>query len=197
MIKTRLLLLCCTYIYICGKYFIYFLNSISGELLGVEYLFRQTGQPLQDMAPDSEATMDLLEEVEETLDEGFSEPDIQDPTIHGLLPAAREEQPAVQPATPAPQPGVRAREKPAVQPVAPGPQSVIGAREEQPAVQLVAPGPQPVVGAREEQPAVQLVAPGPQPVIAAPDDQEAGPSTSRSAPRLRVSFFLVAIEACL
>ncbi|XP_044040166.1 uncharacterized protein LOC122870220 [Siniperca chuatsi] len=62
---------------------------VSGELIGVQYLFRQTGQALQDMHPDSEETAQLIEEhdVEDggrggEEDEGFS--DItDDPHIAG------------------------------------------------------------------------------------------------------------------
>ena len=44
----------------------------TGKLFGVDYLFRQTGEPLQDMGPadpDAEETTDIIEEEEE--DEGF------------------------------------------------------------------------------------------------------------------------------
>ena len=62
-------------------------SIVSGELIGVQYLFRQTGQALQDMHPDSEQTAELIEEhdVEDHLeeDEGFS--DItEDPTLLDL-----------------------------------------------------------------------------------------------------------------
>ncbi|MED6249845.1 hypothetical protein ATANTOWER_020645 [Ataeniobius toweri] len=48
----------------------------TGELIGLQYLFRQTGQALQDMNPDSEETARLVEEhdaVVDEEDEGFSE----------------------------------------------------------------------------------------------------------------------------
>lgn len=47
---------------------------ISGELIGVQYLFQQTGQALQDMNPDSEETAELIEDLnveERDEDEGF------------------------------------------------------------------------------------------------------------------------------
>ena len=49
----------------------------------MEYLFRQTGQPLQDTAGEVD---DLLEDVpdEDTSDEGFSELQDSDPTIAAL-----------------------------------------------------------------------------------------------------------------
>ncbi|XP_052429310.1 uncharacterized protein LOC127970861 [Carassius gibelio] len=46
----------------------------TGELIGVQYLFQQTGQALQDMNPDSEETAELIEELnveERDEDEGF------------------------------------------------------------------------------------------------------------------------------
>ncbi|KAI3352043.1 hypothetical protein L3Q82_020858, partial [Scortum barcoo] len=48
----------------------------TGEPIGVEYLYRQTGQPIQDMNPDSEETDELLEDLkieEEQEDEGFED----------------------------------------------------------------------------------------------------------------------------
>ncbi|XP_023278737.1 uncharacterized protein LOC111667307 [Seriola lalandi dorsalis] len=59
-------------------------SCYTGELIGVQYLFRQTGQALQDMHPDSEETAQLIEQhdVEDKIeeDEGFS--DISDdPTV--------------------------------------------------------------------------------------------------------------------
>lgn len=66
---------------------IYFLCFFSGELIGVQYLFRQTGQALQDMHPDSGDTSQLIEEhdMEDDMEvqEGF--PDItDDPTVLDL-----------------------------------------------------------------------------------------------------------------
>ncbi|XP_055065387.2 uncharacterized protein [Misgurnus anguillicaudatus] len=46
----------------------------TGELIGVQYLFQQTGRALQDMNPDSEQTAELIEELdveEREEDEGF------------------------------------------------------------------------------------------------------------------------------
>ncbi|CAM4567614.1 unnamed protein product [Leuciscus chuanchicus] len=48
--------------------------SYTGELIGVQYLFQQTGQALQDMNPDSEQTAELIEDLsveEREEDEGF------------------------------------------------------------------------------------------------------------------------------
>ncbi|XP_044026052.1 uncharacterized protein LOC122863539 [Siniperca chuatsi] len=63
------------------------LRSYLGELIGVQYLFRQTGQALQDMHPDSEETAQLIEEHDEEddmeEDEGFSNI-TDDPTLLDL-----------------------------------------------------------------------------------------------------------------
>ncbi|XP_031172176.2 uncharacterized protein LOC116061928 isoform X3 [Sander lucioperca] len=59
-------------------------SRYTGELIGIQYLFRQTGQALQDMHPDSEETAQLVEEhnMEDNLeeDEGFSDV-TDDPTV--------------------------------------------------------------------------------------------------------------------
>ncbi|CAL8240431.1 unnamed protein product [Merluccius merluccius] len=58
----------------------------TGELIGVDYLLRQTGQPLQEVSPDSEDTENLLEDLVEEggeEDEGFQEEDTLDPTLSG------------------------------------------------------------------------------------------------------------------
>ncbi|KAG9283218.1 hypothetical protein AMEX_G1968 [Astyanax mexicanus] len=59
----------------------------TGELIGVQYLFRQTGQALQDMNPDSEETAQLIEEHdvvdEREGDEGFCDV-MEDPTVPDL-----------------------------------------------------------------------------------------------------------------
>ncbi|XP_034529153.1 uncharacterized protein LOC117804844 [Notolabrus celidotus] len=59
-------------------------SPYTGELIGLQYLFRQTGQALQDMHPDSEETAQMVEEhnVEdnEEEDEGFAEA-AEDPTV--------------------------------------------------------------------------------------------------------------------
>lgn len=54
--------------------FCLFIIFISGELIGVQYLFQQTGQALQDMNPDSEQNAELIEDLsveERDEDEGF------------------------------------------------------------------------------------------------------------------------------
>ncbi|CAM4694811.1 unnamed protein product [Leuciscus chuanchicus] len=55
----------------------------TGELIGVDYLLSQTGQPLQRVNPDAEETDQLLEDinVEELEDEGFEEDLSDDPTM--------------------------------------------------------------------------------------------------------------------
>ncbi|KAB5574970.1 hypothetical protein PHYPO_G00215240 [Pangasianodon hypophthalmus] len=62
-------------------------SKYTGELIGVDYLLAQTGQPLQRVDPDAEATDQLLEEVnvEEQEDEGFEEDLSDDPTLASLL----------------------------------------------------------------------------------------------------------------
>lgn len=62
------------------------LSPVPGELLGIDYLYSQTGQALQDVHPDSEETQALLEDVgpeEELDDEGFEESGL-DPTVEQL-----------------------------------------------------------------------------------------------------------------
>ncbi|KAK3537393.1 hypothetical protein QTP70_008849 [Hemibagrus guttatus] len=53
-----------------------------GELIGVDYLLAQTGQPLQRVDPDADETDQLLEEVnvDDKEDEGFEEDLNEDPT---------------------------------------------------------------------------------------------------------------------
>ncbi|CAL8307416.1 unnamed protein product [Merluccius merluccius] len=62
-------------------------SRYTGELIGVQYLFRQTGQALQEMHPDSEETAALIEEhnVEDDVeeDEGFADI-LCDPTVLDL-----------------------------------------------------------------------------------------------------------------
>ncbi|XP_045913800.1 uncharacterized protein LOC123976040 [Micropterus dolomieu] len=60
---------------------------ISGEPIRIDYLYRQTGQVLQDMNPDSEETDELLEDLnigEEQEDEGFEDQDL-DLTVGNLM----------------------------------------------------------------------------------------------------------------
>lgn len=62
------------------------LLSVPGELIGIDYLYHQTGRALQDVNPDSEETEEMLEDVaaeEDVEDEGFGDAD-SDPTI-GLV----------------------------------------------------------------------------------------------------------------
>ncbi|XP_062250347.1 uncharacterized protein LOC133959246 [Platichthys flesus] len=62
-------------------------SRYTGELIGMQYLFRQTGQALQDMHPDSEEAATLIEQhdVEDDmeLDEGFADI-MEDPTVLNL-----------------------------------------------------------------------------------------------------------------
>ncbi|KAB5574598.1 hypothetical protein PHYPO_G00210810, partial [Pangasianodon hypophthalmus] len=62
-------------------------SKYTGELIGVDYLLAQTGQPLQRVDPDAEATDQLLEEVnvDEQEDEGFEEDLSDDRTLASLL----------------------------------------------------------------------------------------------------------------
>ncbi|CAL8310590.1 unnamed protein product [Gadus morhua 'NCC'] len=58
----------------------------TGELIGVDYLYRQTGNSMQDMDPEFEGTEQLLEDLalgDEAEDEGFQE-DVIDPTVTSL-----------------------------------------------------------------------------------------------------------------
>ncbi|XP_034546212.1 proline-rich protein 36-like [Notolabrus celidotus] len=59
----------------------------TGELIGVNYLLRQTGQPLQEVNPESEDTDNLLDDMAEDNgeeDEGFQEEDVLDPKMSSL-----------------------------------------------------------------------------------------------------------------
>ncbi|KAJ8340737.1 hypothetical protein SKAU_G00353700 [Synaphobranchus kaupii] len=61
-------------------------NVYTGELIGIDYLYRQTGRAMQDVHPDSEETDEMLEDVgteEELEDEGFEDAGL-DPTIGEL-----------------------------------------------------------------------------------------------------------------
>ncbi|XP_051800343.1 mucin-7-like isoform X4 [Acanthochromis polyacanthus] len=60
--------------------------SLLGELIGIDYLFRQTGRAMQNMEPDTEETDHMLEDLgteEDLEDEGFEDANV-DPTV-GLL----------------------------------------------------------------------------------------------------------------
>ena len=62
------------------------LFSFPGELIGVDYLYRQTGNSMQDMDPEFEGTEQLLEDLalgDEAEDDGFQE-DVIDPTVTSL-----------------------------------------------------------------------------------------------------------------
>ncbi|KAK3545342.1 hypothetical protein QTP70_004066 [Hemibagrus guttatus] len=58
----------------------------TGELIGVDYLLAQTGQPVQRVDPDDDETDRLLEEVnvDDQDDEGFEEDISNDPTLSSL-----------------------------------------------------------------------------------------------------------------
>ncbi|XP_060943163.1 uncharacterized protein LOC133020572 [Limanda limanda] len=58
----------------------------TGELIGIDYLYRQTGRALQDVRPDSEETDKMLEDVclEEQLENAGLDPTQYDPTIELL-----------------------------------------------------------------------------------------------------------------
>lgn len=64
--------------------------SVPGELIGVDYLYRQTGKAMQDVDPDSEETDQMLEDVgseEDLEDEGFGDAGLDltlDPTVEVL-----------------------------------------------------------------------------------------------------------------
>lgn len=69
----------CVHVHVCLFFSI-------GELLGVDYLLSQTGQPLK-LNPDSKETEDMLEDVdeEEGGHEGFKDDQTPDFTVPGLL----------------------------------------------------------------------------------------------------------------
>jgi len=67
-----------------------FFLSVPGELIGIDYLYRQTGRALQDVQPDSEETEQMLEDVgteEDLEDEGFEDAGM-DPTVELLDPSS-------------------------------------------------------------------------------------------------------------
>ena len=67
--------------YVCMLVYLFF---FIGELLGVDYLLSQTGQPLK-VSPDAEETEDMLEDVEggEEEDEGIEEDHTPDLMVSG------------------------------------------------------------------------------------------------------------------
>ncbi|KAK3524874.1 hypothetical protein QTP86_010602 [Hemibagrus guttatus] len=73
----------CKGVYIAGVFLLPPSNVHSRELIGVEYLLAQTGQPLQRVDPDADETDQLLEEgnLDDQEDEGFEEDLSEDPTM--------------------------------------------------------------------------------------------------------------------
>ncbi len=70
------------YVCVCPFIYLFFI----GELLGVDYLLSQTGQPLV-VDPDSEETENMLEDVDEgedEEDEGFGRDQAHDITVSSL-----------------------------------------------------------------------------------------------------------------
>ncbi|XP_076833440.1 uncharacterized protein LOC143478370 [Brachyhypopomus gauderio] len=81
----------------------------TGELIGVQYLFQQTGQALQDMNPDSEETSKLIEDLdmeeEREEDEGFcdimEDPTVQNP-VFPVFQSTKPGEPSIQTSVPLP-----------------------------------------------------------------------------------------------
>ncbi len=72
-------------VYVCVSFYL-FINFFIGELLGVDYLLSQTGEPLV-VDPDSEETENMLEDVDEggdEEDEGFGEDQTHDIAVSSL-----------------------------------------------------------------------------------------------------------------
>ena len=65
--------------------------NVTGELIGLEYLFRQTGRAIPDMEDVDESSEQPEEDDELEEDEGFEETfpsEIEDPTISHLINSA-------------------------------------------------------------------------------------------------------------
>ncbi len=75
----------CVCVSVCVSFYL-FINFFIGELLGVDYLLSQTGEPLV-VDPDSEETENMLEDVDESEDEedeGFGEDQTHDIAVSSL-----------------------------------------------------------------------------------------------------------------
>ncbi len=73
------------YVCVCVSFYLFIIFFI-GELLGVDYLLSQTGEPLV-VDPDSEETENMLEDVDEgedEEDEGFGEDQTHDIAVSSL-----------------------------------------------------------------------------------------------------------------
>ncbi|KAK5920338.1 hypothetical protein CgunFtcFv8_024159 [Champsocephalus gunnari] len=72
----------------------------TGELIGVEVLYRQTGKVLEDVSldpdihPDEAAAIQSLEEVDEGIEEDVEDPTVFQPDIPSTSAAARSGDPA-------------------------------------------------------------------------------------------------------
>ncbi|XP_067281054.1 uncharacterized protein [Pseudorasbora parva] len=143
----------------------------TGELIGVDYLLNQTGQPLQSMDADNEQTDQLLEEVNvDEKDEGFEEDINEDPTLSFLLEdEANCNPPTIQLVHPSSQSAA-----PSSQSAAPLSQSAA------PSFQSAAPSFQSAA------PSSQSAAPLSQ--SAAPSSQSAAPSSQSAAPSSQSAF---------
>lgn len=77
---------------------------VTGELIGVEYLFRQTGKVLEDVSldpdvPDETAAVEAMEDVDEGIEEGVDDPTLLEHVIQPATAATRSGDPADPPAS--------------------------------------------------------------------------------------------------
>ncbi|CAM4560459.1 unnamed protein product [Leuciscus chuanchicus] len=150
----------------------------TGELIGVDYLLSQTGQPLQSMDTDNEQTDQLLEEVNvDEQDEGFEEDINEDPTVSFLLEdEANCNPPTVQTVHPSSQSAAASS-----QTAAPSSQSAA------PSSQSAAPSSQ-SAAASSQSAAASSLSTAPSSQSAAPSSQSAAPSSLFAAASSQFAF---------
>lgn len=101
---------------------------VTGELIGVEFLYRQTGKVLEDVSldpdiPDEAAAIQSLEEVDEGIEEDVEDPTVFQPDIPSTSAAARSGDPADAPRSEPSGPAAPHQPDPPEAPEAPAQQS--------------------------------------------------------------------------
>ncbi|XP_034064265.1 uncharacterized protein LOC117541213 [Gymnodraco acuticeps] len=107
----------------------------TGELIGVEFLYRQTGKVLEDVSldpdiPDEAAAIQSLEEVDEGIEEDVEDPTVFQPDIPSTGTAARSGDPADAPRSEPSGPAAPHQPDPPEAPEAPAQQSSSDSEEE-------------------------------------------------------------------
>ncbi|KAK5900198.1 hypothetical protein CesoFtcFv8_009594 [Champsocephalus esox] len=107
----------------------------TGELIGVEFLYRQTGKVLEDVSldpdiPDEAAAIQSLEEVDEGIEEDVEDPTVFQPDIPSTSAAARSGDPADEPRSEPSGPAAPHQPDPPEAPEAPAQQSSSDSEEE-------------------------------------------------------------------